>query len=181
MLAAGASERNHQVLEPALLIAGHASVDERHHAGQELVHAFLLIEVFDHRRVASGESLETIFAARVRKAATVENKAAAVSSFIFRQAAVKREAEDANDQVIRVRSQALQFLRRQHAVKGVQQRGQSNWQLNVVQQPAQVLQRVGHALEEMHFAFVESAESVGAQSLHDADVDVGIVILQEHV
>jgi hypothetical protein len=34
-------------------------------------------------------------------------------------------------------------------------------------------------LEEMGLAFVEAAETVGAESLHDADVDVGVVMADE--
>ena len=53
--------------------------------------------------------------------------------------------------------------------------------LNIVQQPAQVLQRIRHALQEMCFALVESTESIRAERLHDADVNVGIVVLHEGV
>ena len=62
----------------------------------------------------------------------------------------------------------------------VHQRRQRDGQLDVVKQPAQVFQRVGHALQKMSFALVEAAKSVSAQRLHDADVNVGVVVLHEH-
>ena len=49
----------------------------------------------------------------------------------------------------------------------------------LLQQPAQVIQRVGHALQKMGFALIKAAEPVGAQRLHDADIDVGIIVVQK--
>ena len=37
----------------------------------------------------------------------------------------------------------------------------------------------GHALQEVRLALVEAAKSVCAQRLHDADVDVRVVVLHE--
>src|SRR5579863_4100126 len=48
-----------------------------------------------------------------------------------------------------------------------------------MQEPAKVFQGVRDALEEMGFAFVEAAEAVGAEGLHDADVNVGVVMADE--
>ena len=71
-----------------------------------------------------GEGFELILAAGIGQAAAVENKSAAVSTFVFRQAAVKRETEDPDDEIVCVRRQALQFLGGQHAVERFQQRRQ---------------------------------------------------------
>ncbi len=60
------------------------------------------------------------------------------------------------------------------------QRRQRDGQLDVVKQPAQVFQRVRHALQKMSFALIEAAKAISAQRLHDADVNVGIVVLHEH-
>jgi len=49
MLAAGAPERHHQVLEAAALIRAHAGVHQRHCAGEKLAHALLLVEIVDDR------------------------------------------------------------------------------------------------------------------------------------
>src|SRR5258708_16259138 len=49
-----------------------------------------------------------------------------------------------------------------------------------MKQPANIFQRIGHALQEMLFALVKTAKSIGAESLHDTDVNVGIVKLHEH-
>src|SRR5262249_21766485 len=38
---------------------------------------------------------------------------------------------------------------------------------------------IGNALQKMRFAFIETAETVGAQGLHNAHVNVGIVMLHE--
>ncbi len=54
VLAAGAAERDHEAFEAAGLVVGDARVDERVNAGEELVNAFLLIEIFDYGRVAAG-------------------------------------------------------------------------------------------------------------------------------
>ncbi len=61
----------------------------------------------------------------------------------------------------------------------VRQRRQRDGQLGVVKQPAQVVQRVRHALQKMGFALVKAAKAIRAQRLHDADVNVGIVVLHE--
>src|ERR1700730_19474268 len=49
----------------------------------------------------------------------------------------------------------------------------------MMQQPPQVLQRVRHALQKMRFALVKSAKSISAQRLHDAHINVGVVMPQE--
>jgi hypothetical protein len=49
----------------------------------------------------------------------------------------------------------------------------------VVQEPAEILEGIGDALEKMGFAFVEAAKTVGAEGLQDADVDVGVVVAEE--
>src|ERR1700738_1340238 len=94
VLAAGAAEGNHQTLEAAALILTHAGIHQRKDAGQKLVHAFLLIQIIDHRRVLARERAEALFAARIGKAATIENKSAAMPSLILGPAAVKRKAEN---------------------------------------------------------------------------------------
>src|SRR5579863_10254838 len=48
-----------------------------------------------------------------------------------------------------------------------------------MQEPAKVFQGVRDALEEMGFAFVEAAKAVSAEGLHDADVNVGVVMADE--
>src|ERR1700676_940993 len=95
MLPAGAAEGNHQVLKSALPVTVHTGIRERHHAGEKLVHAFLLIEVVDHRCVFSGQRLEARFAAGVRQAAAIEDEASPVSALVLRQTAVKGKTENA--------------------------------------------------------------------------------------
>ena len=86
------------------------------------MHALLLIEIVDDGPVFSGEKLEAIFAPGIGQAAAIENESASITGFIFGQAAMKRKTEDSHDQVVRLGSQALQFLRSQHAVEGAHQR-----------------------------------------------------------
>src|SRR5208282_519593 len=88
-------------------------------------------------------------------------------------------AYNAYRQVVRLRGQSLQLLRGQHAVEGLHQGGQSDRQIHVVQQPAQVLQRVGDTLQEMRFAFVEAAKTIRAQCLQNSHINVRVVILQK--
>src|SRR5579862_176184 len=97
MLPARASERHHQVLKPTLLIVAHAGVYQRHHAGQKLMDAVLLIQIIDYRSVLPGESLKLFFAPGIGQAATVENEPAAIPTLIFGQASMKRKTEDPHD------------------------------------------------------------------------------------
>src|ERR1700739_857277 len=69
MLAARASKSDHQVLEAAALVFMNARIHQRQAASEELVHAFLLIQIFDDRSVSSRERLEAFLAARVGEAA----------------------------------------------------------------------------------------------------------------
>src|SRR5882724_3581478 len=143
------------------------------------MHAFLLIEIVDHRGVFAGEGLETLFASRIREAPAIENEPAAISRFIFREVLVKGKTENPNDQVFGFGSEALQFLRGQHALEGVHQRRKGDGEPDVVKEPAEIFQGVGHALQKMSLALIETAKTVGAQCLQDADVNIGVVVPQE--
>src|SRR6267143_1556773 len=179
MLAARTAERDHQILEAALLIVGDAGIHQRKDAGEKLVHGFLLIEIVDDRSVLAGESFEALFAAVIGETAAIAHKAAAVAAFGLRQALVERKTENTHDEVVRVGGKGLQFLGSQHAFESVHEGREGDGQPDVMKQPTEVFQCVGHALEEMNFALVEAAKTVGAQRLHDANVDVGVVVAQE--
>jgi len=86
MLASGAAERHHQALKAATLIVAHASIHQRNNAGEELMHALLLVEILDHRRVFAREAAEALFASGIRDAASIEDESAAVPGIVFRQA-----------------------------------------------------------------------------------------------
>src|ERR1700676_355912 len=143
------------------------------------MHGFLLVEVVDYRSVFSRKRLEALFAAGIREAAAIEHEAAAVAGIVLGQALMKRKAEDADDQIVGVRSDALQRFRRQHAAKRAQQSRQLDGKSGVMQKPAKIFQRVGDGLQEMRFAFVEAAETVGAERLQDADVNVSVVVAEK--
>ena len=82
---------------------------------------------------------------------------------------MKRKTEDAHHEIFGFGlARPQQFLRSQHALERVHQRGQLDGQRDVMQQPAQILQRVRHTLQEMRFALVKSAKAISAQRLHDA-------------
>src|SRR5580658_11128483 len=102
MLAAGATERHHQMLEAATLIGDYACVHQRHCTGEKLMHALLLLEIVDHRRVFAAEGFEALFAPRVGEAAAVENEATAVASIVLRQASVKGKTENPHRQLFRL-------------------------------------------------------------------------------
>src|SRR5260370_38596430 len=108
MLSAGAAERNHQTLKSTPLIFAHAGIYQRHHAGQELMHAFLLIQIVDHRCISTRERLEALLSSWIWQAAAIENESAAMASFAFRQSAMKGEAHNPHRSVARAGSQALQ-------------------------------------------------------------------------
>src|SRR6516225_5563728 len=137
------------------------------------------MEIFDHCGVFARQCPEPFFAPGVRQTAAIEDESSAVAAVIIRQAAVEREADDVDDEIVGVGREALKSFRGQHAVEGFQQSGQRNRQPHVVQQPAEIFQGIRYALQEVHLALVESAESIGAQGLHDADVDVAVVVLEE--
>src|SRR5258706_9932114 len=141
--------------------------------------AFLLIEVVDDRSVFAGESLEALFAAGIREAAAIEDEAAAIAAFVLGQALVKRKTENAHDKIVGFGGEALQFFRGQHAFESVHERRERDGQPDVMKQPAEIFQRVGHALQEMRPAFEETAKTVSAEGLHDADINVGIVVAEE--
>ena len=73
----------------------------------------------------------------------------------------------------------MQFLGAQHALECLHERRKRDGKLDVVKEPAQVFQGVGHALEKMSFTFVIAAKTISAQCLHDADVNVGVVVPHE--
>ena len=154
-------------------------VDESKHAGQILVDALLLIEVVDDRRVLASKRFEALFPAGIREAAAVEDKPAAVAGLVLGQLVMKRKAENADNEIVGFESDALEFFRSEHALKRAEKRGQCDGQLHVVEQPADVFQGVGDALQEMHFAFEKAAIAVGAKCLHDADVNEAVVVAQE--
>src|SRR5215475_3694856 len=81
VLATGAAERDHQTLEAARLVIGDAGVHERINGREELVNAFLLVEIFHDRSVLAGELLEFFFATGIGEAAAIENETAAVAAF----------------------------------------------------------------------------------------------------
>src|SRR6266478_2291239 len=143
------------------------------------MHAFLLIKVVDHRGVLAGEGFEALFAAGIRETAAIEDEAAAISRFVLRQALVKRKTENAHDEIVGFAREALQFLRGQHAFESVHQRREGDGQPDVVKQPAEIFQRVGYALQDMRPAFEEAAKTVSTEGLHDADVNVGVVVAEE--
>src|ERR1019366_450617 len=66
-------------------------------------------------------------------------------------------------------------------MEGLHQCWQVDGELDVFSQPTQVLERVRHALQKMRLALVKSPETVGAQRLHYAYVDVRIIVLHERV
>src|SRR5271156_5660471 len=179
MLPTGTAKGNHQILEIALLIVVDSRVRQLENTREELVYAFLLVQIIDHRRVQSRQGLETFLAARIRQATSIEYEAAAVAGFVFRQALVKGKTEDAHNEILRLRSQAQQFFRSQHAVEAAHQRGKFDRKLHMMQQPANVFQRVRHALQKVSPALIEPAKPVGAQSLQNARVDIRIVIVQK--
>src|ERR1700756_358400 len=94
---------------------------------------------------------------------------------------MEREAEDPHGQGLRGRSETLQLLRCQHTLKRVHQCRKSDGQLDVMGQPTQVPQRIRNTLQKMRLALIESAKSVGAESLHDPYIDVRVVVLHERV
>src|SRR5262249_5406302 len=133
----------------------------------------------DDGSVLASERRIAVFAAGVGETAAVEDKAAAVAGVVLRQALVKRETEDADDEMVGFRGDAVQLLGREHGLEGTEECGKSDRQLDIVQEPTEIFERKGDGLEKVGFAFVEAAETVGAERLHDTDVNVGVVVPEE--
>src|SRR5208282_1060297 len=170
---------NHQILEAALLIVVDGGVHQGKNAGEELVHAFLLVKVIDDWSVFTGKCLEAFFAARIRQAAAIKNESAAISRFILRQIAMKGKAVNAHDKILGFGGQAQELFGGQHPLERFHEGRQFDGQFRVVEEPAKVFQGVGDTLEEMSFAFVEAAKAIGSERLENADVDVGVVKVEE--
>src|ERR1700733_3008200 len=102
MLPARAPKRHHQILKPSPLIIVHAGIHQRHHTGQKLMHALLLVEIVDHRRIATCEHFEALLASGIWQAASIKNKSSAISALTFRQPAMKRETENPPHQIVRI-------------------------------------------------------------------------------
>ncbi len=136
VLAASAAKRDHQILEAALLIIADARIHQRQDTGEKLMHAFLLVEIVDHGGIFTSERLEALLAAGIGEAAAIENESAAVPAFVLRQFLVKRKTENADGQIIRIGSEALQLLRGQHGFESVHQRRKGDGEPDVVKQPA---------------------------------------------
>src|SRR5216110_2388549 len=100
MLAGGASERDHQVLEPTTLISADARIHQRLSVRQKLMHAWLFIQIFDYGSIFSRELFKTLFTTGIGQAPPVKDEATAISRLIFRQIAVKREAEYSDCQAL---------------------------------------------------------------------------------
>ena len=82
-------------------------------------------------------------------------------------------------QGIGVGRKLLKLLRSEHSLKSVHQRRQRDGKLDIVGEPAEVLERIGNALQEVRLALVEATESISAQGLHDPNVNVGVIVLHE--
>src|SRR5690348_7655881 len=78
VLPARAPKRHHQILESAFLIIRYAGVHQRKNTRQILMHAFLLVQVLDHRHIFPGQLFEAFFASGIRQTSSVKNKPSAV-------------------------------------------------------------------------------------------------------
>src|SRR5258705_8935047 len=50
-----------------------------------------------------------------------------------------------------------------------------------MRQPSQILQRKRNALQKVSFSLVKAAETVGAEGLHDANINVRVVMVEKFV
>jgi len=179
MLTAGAAEGNHEVLEPPLPIGGDGGVDEGENRSQELLDGFLLAEVVDDRSILAGEHPELLLAAGVGEAAGIEYKSTTVPGRVGGRFTVERKAEDVDGEGRRGGRGGLESWGRDHGLEGVVESRKMDGQTDIFSKPAEVLECVWHGLEKVGLALEESAKAVCAQSLHDSNVDVGVIVLRE--
>src|SRR5215471_16289636 len=88
MLPSRTSERNRESLEPAVQVVTYTRIDQGYDIREELMYRFLLLKVLGDCSFLSGKLFESLFAARVRQAAGIENKAAPMSRFVLWQPAM---------------------------------------------------------------------------------------------
>src|SRR5262249_40115368 len=94
------SERSHQIVEAALLVAPGAVFHQFYCARQKLAHAGLVFQVFDHWRIFARQLLKAFFASRIRQSTCIKDKATTVSSLVFwRPALMEGKTEDSQDQI----------------------------------------------------------------------------------
>src|SRR5271154_458887 len=110
MLAAGAAKRDRQTRESARLIRLDTGFHEREHAGEIMMRAFLLIQIFDLRRIFACEGFELFFAAGVWDASSVKNESTAVAGFVFRNAVPVGKAANPYDQIFFLRCRGPRSL-----------------------------------------------------------------------
>src|SRR5438876_10254131 len=95
--------------------------------------AFLLCQVFNDGGILAREVLESFFASRIRDAAAIEDEPAAVSRLVFRhRAAMKRENENSEDQMIVDRSQTLHIIGPDHRLVRIEESRHCDGKLDVV-------------------------------------------------
>src|SRR5215471_7196056 len=150
-----------------------------------------MVKILDYLGVLAGKRFESFLASGVGQAASIENESTAVAAFVLRRLKMKGKTEYPHDeffcllelygQLVQLSSriERLQFLRSQNIFERAHQRRQRHRHAHVMQQPAQILQGVGHALQKMRLALIKAAKAVGAQGLHDTHVNVGVVVLHE--
>src|SRR5213080_944509 len=84
VLSARATERDHQVLEAAVLISGDTCVNQRRDLIKKSMNAFLLVEILGNRRIFACEVLKSLFTPGIGQTASIKNESAAIAGFVFR-------------------------------------------------------------------------------------------------
>src|SRR5215475_13276737 len=89
MLSAGAAERHHQIFETPALVGTDTRIHKRRSVCEKLMRRLLLKEVFDDRRVLPGQVPVALFPPRIRYAAAIEHKPAAMPGLVLRMQSMK--------------------------------------------------------------------------------------------
>src|SRR5215831_15230652 len=89
MLSAGAAERHHQIFKAPALVGKDTRIHKRRDVCEEFMRRLLLKEIFDDRRVLSSQVPVTLFPPRIRYAAAIEHKAAAMPGLVLRIQSMK--------------------------------------------------------------------------------------------
>ncbi len=94
---------------------------------------------------------------------------------------MKRKTVDADDEIVGFLGDAEQFFGAEHAFECGHKGRQRDGKRDVVQEPTKIFQRIRNALQKVRLALIKAAKTVCAERLEDADVDVGVVVLQKSV
>ena len=162
VLAAGAAERHHEILESARLVFLYRVIYDAIDVSEELLHGFFLVEEGDDGFIASGDLFVLVVASGIVYGATVENEATSITAIVAGNASFVRETGDAYGEfgILFVGFEERERSELAQQIGEVRQVGKL-----LMQQCAQIVDCHGDALHKMCLVLKISSITVGSQHL----------------